>query len=154
MWQLRGMLTQHTCPLPRQRGSPSVPSHIRSAKKQPSQGCRRGEAADLVSVVIKTGEGESFARVQHPLKAFMPPGPAKAAITSGRRRNDGNVWNVSMETAHLSLVSNDVLRVKVELMWGPSAGCSRKLLQDTRPQALFHLLWPTHLPESHPRAHA
>lgn len=28
---------------------------IRSAKKEPTQGCRRDEAADLVSVVIKRG---------------------------------------------------------------------------------------------------
>lgn len=51
------------------------------------------------------------------VKTLNAPGPAKAAITLGRRRNAGNVWNVSMETPHLSLVRTDVLRVKVELMW-------------------------------------
>lgn len=102
----------------------------------------------MVSVVITTIEGESFGCVQHLLKALQPL--AKAAITSGRRRNAGNVWNVSMETPHLSLVSTDVLRVKVELMWSPSAGCNRRQLQDARPLTLFHLLWPTHLPRIPP----
>lgn len=121
---------------------------MRSAKKQPTQGCRRGEAAHLVSVVIKTGEGESFGWVQHPLKALTPPALQKQQLH--REGGVWNVWNVSMETPHLSLVSTDVLRVKVELVRSPSAGCNRRRLQDTRPQPLFHLLWPTHLPRIPP----